>query len=608
MGHAPDIKIEKMPRHHADYTAGSHTQHAATWPRSERQHFGHTSLETVVAFIALNLCALPGLHHIGNVVDEGLGRWSGNPVARGMCLGQVEIIQFVQASIDLWFGTHIAHGSQGFAVAAQRPGQDAVKGRVMVAQPVAQPARLLMSKLGKAVIACLVIGGRVCLTVTHENQFTHVASFRGYRGVMGDHGPDRKARLDACNLAWFNRVMKTIPVDPARFLYDLTALRRIGGDSASMGVRRRAFSSEDLAARDWLAARMTAAGLAAHFDPVGNLFGLAEGRSLLLGSHTDTQPEGGWLDGALGVVAALEIARAARESGGPAISVVSFQDEEGRFGALTGSSVWAGKLDLAAADGLVASDGLSFAQARAQLGGRVGTFVDPAQFSAFLEMHIEQGPVLDQAGEAIGVVTGIVGLRQMQITIKGQQNHAGTTPMAHRRDAFSVAANIATALPDRFANIVTPQSVWTIGQIALHPGAASVVPGRATFSLQWRDIDGDRLDRMEAAIMALLADEATRSGCEITATRLRHDLSPMPMDAGLQAILAQSAEAVVPGRWRHMPSGALHDASNVAALMPVGMVFVPSIEGISHAFEEDTAAADLVAGLAVLADAAARIG
>lgn len=425
---------------------------------------------------------------------------------------------------------------------------------------------------------------------------------------MGDHGPDRKARLDASHRACFNKAMTHIPVDPARFLADLHALRAIGGDSASKGVRRRAFSAEDLAARDWLAEKMAAAGLVAQFDPVGNLFGLAEGRSLLLGSHSDTQPEGGWLDGALGVVAALEIARASREAGGPPLSVVNFQDEEGRFGALTGSSVWAGKLPLAAADALIATDGQSFTDARAQLGARAGDFIDPARFSAFLEMHIEQGPVLDLAGEAIGVVTGIVGLRQVQVTITGQQNHAGTTPMAHRRDAFTVAARIATALPERFANIVTPQSVWTIGQIALHPGAASVVPGRASFSLQWRDIDSDRLDRMEATIMGLLDDIAADTGCEIAAARLRHDLSPMPMDRNLQASLAQAAQAVAPGRWRVMPSGALHDASNVAALMPVGMVFVPSIGGISHAFDEDTDEADLITGLQVLADAAARIG
>ncbi|MDG3041299.1 hydantoinase/carbamoylase family amidase [Roseicyclus marinus] len=402
--------------------------------------------------------------------------------------------------------------------------------------------------------------------------------------------------------------MSKIPVDPARFLSDLHQLRRFGGDEATKGVRRRALTEADIAARDWLAERMREAGLEARIDPLGNVFGLAEGRSLLLGSHSDTQPEGGWLDGALGVIAALEIARAAREAGGPPISVVSFEDEEGRFGALTGSSVWAGKLSLEDADRLVATDGTGFAQARAGLGERVGDFVDPARFSGFLEMHIEQGPVLDQAEEAIGVVTGIVGLRQVQVTVRGQQNHAGTTPMAHRKDAFTVAARIATALPDRFANIVTPQSVWTIGHIVLHPGASSVVPGRAEFSLQWRDIDADRLDRMEAAIMGLLQDVAAESGCAVTTERLRHDLAPMPMDPGMQAALSAAAEAVAPGRWRAMPSGALHDASNLAGLMPVGMLFVPSIGGISHDFAEDTAEADLVTGLQVLAEAAARLG
>ncbi|MEQ8365531.1 MAG: M20/M25/M40 family metallo-hydrolase, partial [Roseicyclus sp.] len=218
--------------------------------------------------------------------------------------------------------------------------------------------------------------------------------------------------------------MSQIPVDPARFLADLHTLRGFGRDGP--GVRRRAFTDADLAARDWLAGRMADAGLTPQFDPVGNLFGLAPGRSLLLGSHSDTQPEGGWLDGALGVISALEVARASRESGGPAISVVSFQDEEGRFGALTGSSVWSGKLPLETADGLSATDGTVFADARATLGDRAKGFVDPGLFSAYVEMHIEQGPVLDQAGEAIGVVTAIVGLRQVQVTVTGQQNHAGT--------------------------------------------------------------------------------------------------------------------------------------------------------------------------------------
>lgn len=399
--------------------------------------------------------------------------------------------------------------------------------------------------------------------------------------------------------------MDHIPVDPARFLADLHALRQFGKDGP--GVRRVAFSDPDLAARDWLATRITQAGLEAQFDPVGNLFGLAPERSLLLGSHSDSQPEGGWLDGALGVIAGLEVARASREAGGPPISVVSFQDEEGRFGALTGSSIWSGKLDLAEADGLVAADGTRFADARARLGDRAAGFIDPARFTGFVEMHIEQGPTLDQAHEAIGVVTSIVGSRQYQITVQGQQNHAGTTPMAMRRDAFTTLTRIVAALEDRFANIITPRTVWTIGQVRLEPNAPSIVPGRAIFTLQWRDESADRLERMEHVINAVLDDARDMSGCAITAERWRQTLDPTPMDAVFQSVLSEAAQHVAPERWRAMPSGALHDASNIAALMPVGMVFVPSIDGISHAFEEDTDEDDLVTGLKVLAQAARRL-
>lgn len=399
--------------------------------------------------------------------------------------------------------------------------------------------------------------------------------------------------------------MDHIPVDPARFLADLHALRQFGKDCP--GVRRVAFSDPDLAARDWLATRITQAGLEAQFDPVGNLFGLAPERSLLLGSHSDSQPEGGWLDGALGVIAGLEVARASREAGGPPISVVSFQDEEGRFGALTGSSIWSGKLDLAEADGLVAADGTRFADARARLGDRAAGFIDPARFTGFVEMHIEQGPTLDQAHEAIGVVTSIVGSRQYQITVQGQQNHAGTTPMAMRRDAFTTLTRIVAALEDRFANIITPRTVWTIGQVRLEPNAPSIVPGRAIFTLQWRDENADRLERMEHVINAVLDDARDTSGCTITAERWRQTLDPTPMDAVFQSVLSEAAQYVAPERWRAMPSGALHDASNIAALMPVGMVFVPSIDGISHAFEEDTDEDDLVTGLKVLAQAARRL-
>lgn len=392
-------------------------------------------------------------------------------------------------------------------------------------------------------------------------------------------------------------------VDAERFLADLHHLRTFGASGVGKGVVRPAYTAPDIAARDWLAGRIKEAGLQPHFDAMGNLFGLAEGPSLLLGSHSDSQPTGGWLDGALGVVAALEVARAARESGGPAISVVSFQDEEGRFGVTTGSAVWTGGLSLGDADQLRDHEDIALHDARAALGARVGGDVDPARFTGFIELHIEQGPTLDVAGEQIGVVTDIVGIRDQVITLRGQQNHAGTTPMALRRDAFQGLSAFNTRLNDRLRNVVTPQTVWTIGHVAVGPNASSIVPGTVRFSMQWRDGDAHRLERMQAVILEVLDEVAHERQLEVEMGPLL-GLEPVAMDRGLRARLEAGAEEIAPGKWRAMPSGALHDATNVARVLPVAMVFVPSINGISHAFEEDTREGDLVAGLHVLARAA----
>ncbi len=391
-----------------------------------------------------------------------------------------------------------------------------------------------------------------------------------------------------------------------RFLADLHSLRSFGAAGTGKGVKRRAFSEADIAARKWLASRMEEAGLEVHFDPLGNLFGLGGERSLLIGSHSDSQPEGGWLDGALGVVAGLEIARAAKEAGAPPVSVVSFQDEEGRFGVLTGSEVWAGKLDLAEADTFTDEAGLTLAEARRRMADVAGDFLPQGRFSGFLEMHIEQGPALDQGAGRIGVVTDIVGIRDMRISFTGQQNHAGTTPMALRADAFQELSAFNTVLNDRFANVVTPQTVWTIGHVALHPNAASVVPGQVTFSMQWRDGDAERLGRMAAIIRETAEEVAAARGMSVSLGPVM-GIEPQAMHPQMQAALADSAGALAPGEWQKMPSGALHDAANLAPLMPTGMLFVPSIGGISHDFAEDTAEADLVLGLQVLARAAASL-
>ena len=396
-------------------------------------------------------------------------------------------------------------------------------------------------------------------------------------------------------------------INAERFLEDLHTLRSFGASGVGKGVVRPAYSNADILARRWLSDRFVDAGLCVEIDDMGNQFGLADGPSLLIGSHSDSQPEGGWLDGALGVIAALEVARCCREAGGPAISVVSFQDEEGRFGVTTGSAVWAGHLTLAQADVLTDHAGVTLAEARRALADMVTGPVDPDQFTGFIELHIEQGPALDQSGEQIGVVTDIVGIRDMKVTFEGQQNHAGTTPMHLRRDAFQAVSAFNVLLNDRLQKVVTPSSVWTIGHLSLHPNASSIVPGKAVFGMQWRDGDANRLARMEQIIWDTAQDVAKDRGMALEFGQML-GLEPVAMNVDLRAALVRAAQEVAPGKWREMPSGALHDATNVSRLMPVAMLFVPSIDGISHAFAEDTDEADLVAGVEVLAKAVEYLG
>ena len=395
-------------------------------------------------------------------------------------------------------------------------------------------------------------------------------------------------------------------VDPARFIKDLHKLRSFGASGVGKGVVRPAYSDADVAARRWLIEQMQAAGLSVEVDAMGNVFGLAQGPSLLLGSHSDSQPEGGWLDGALGVIAGLEIARASKARGGPAVSVVSFQDEEGRFGVTTGSAVWSGHLTLDAAEAMTDRDGVSLGAARRSMSDLVTGSIDAQRFTGFIELHIEQGQVLETAGQQIGVVSDIVGIRDMKITFEGQQNHAGTTPMYLRRDAFQALGAFNALLNDRFRNVVTPQTVWTVGHVSLHPNASSIVPGRATFSMQWRDADADRLVRMEEIIRQTAHEIAEAHEVALTFGQML-GLQPVKTDDRLRQTLSDAAQVIAPDGWRLMPSGALHDATNVSRVLPVAMLFVPSIGGLSHVFEEDTQESDLIAGLHVLDMAVQRL-
>ncbi|MBL4740768.1 MAG: M20/M25/M40 family metallo-hydrolase, partial [Sneathiella sp.] len=246
--------------------------------------------------------------------------------------------------------------------------------------------------------------------------------------------------------------------------------------------------------------------------------------------------------------------------------------------------------------------GVTFGEARRSMSHLCQTeFVSPDLFSGFIEAHIEQGPVLDRHEESIGVVENIVGIRSQVYCFLGEQNHAGTTPMGQRIDAFQGLVRFTTELNKRFSEIVTADTVWTIGHVALHPNASSTIPGRVEFSIQWRDADEERLDRMKTILEEVAQELGASSGLKIESSAYAAIL-PTKMDTKLMGWIERAAQDLVPeGKWRKMPSGALHDAANLFHLMPVAMLFVPSKGGISHDFAEDTAHEHLVLGAQVLA-------
>lgn len=401
-------------------------------------------------------------------------------------------------------------------------------------------------------------------------------------------------------------------INPDRMLSDLDMLRSIGAQGS--GVVRPAFSAKDMEARHWLAERFIDAGLEASIDGVGNVFGRSRnaGKALLVGSHSDTQPTGGWLDGALGVIYALEVVRALAEDPATsrlAVDAISFQDEESRFLGCLGSRSFVGDLSPEQESVAVDRDGVTLADALAAAGLTAAPRLraDPARYVGFLEAHIEQGPQLEDDAQRIGVVTTIVGVRGLRVAFRGQQNHAGTTMMSRRRDAAAALFDFASAVNREFPNVAGARSVWTMGRVRIEPNATSIVPGYADLDLQFRDADDAVLDRFEALAERLVVEANARGGVQVALQRARASIMPTQMDAALRRHLAAAAEHHAPGQWVEMPSGAFHDAGIVSARLPAAMLFIPSIGGISHDFAEDSRREDIALGCRVLADAAASI-
>ena len=393
-------------------------------------------------------------------------------------------------------------------------------------------------------------------------------------------------------------------IDGDRLLRDLYAVREIG--KYKTGVHRPTFSPQDVAARHWLSGRLAEAGLEASIDGIGNVYGLdpRPGRKLLTGSHVETQNRAGWLDGILGVVYGLEVARAL----GSGIDVAAWADEEGHFGSFIGSRSFCGLLTDQEMDVCANRDsGLSLRDALRQAGfsGRPRRKIDVARYRGYLEAHIEQGADLEDHHLRIGIVTAIVGSRRYGIEFKGMQNHAGTTRMAIRRDAGVALVKFLAAIEEQFPKIAGPRTVWTAGDIKLDPGAPSIVPGGAELVFQFRDTDPATLDTLDTTLNALL-EEANRGPCAAT-VMYRSMTAPSAMDPGFQKALAAAAQRHAPGLHQPMPSGAGHDAQILSQVVPAGMLFVPSIGGISHHHAENTRDEDIVLGCQVYADAAAAI-
>jgi N-carbamoyl-L-amino-acid hydrolase len=333
-------------------------------------------------------------------------------------------------------------------------------------------------------------------------------------------------------------------------------------------------------------------------------------RAVLIGSHTDTVPNGGWLDGSLGVIYGLEVARSLKESGrlgNVGVDVVSFMDEEGTYLAEYGCRIFCGEdVTAEAADARnQAGESLTAAVAASGVLSNPPACLDRQRHVAYLEAHIEQGPRLEAERLQIGVVTGIVGIRTYRIVLHGRADHAGTTPMTMRSDAGSAALKFGAALTEEFRKIAAPDSVWNVGNAVFKPGVANVVPSEVRIAMQFRDASADVLDRLEAAAERILAEAATAFGATFEMTCILR-IAPTPMDAGLGVVIENAARAVG-APYVRMPSGAGHDAMIMARHLRTAMFFVPSIGGRSHHVSENTSDTDIVTGANVMLASAAAV-
>src|SRR6202046_1100598 len=408
-----------------------------------------------------------------------------------------------------------------------------------------------------------------------------------------------------------------MPVDPLRAIANLQELRALTADD--FGAQRVAWTPTWLKARVWFEDKLKGLPVEHHYDAAGNSWTTLEGesdRALILGSHLDSVPNGGWLDGCLGVLASLEVLRALAEDfhGTPPITIrlVDWADEEGaRFGrSLFGSSAFAGTHTIQADRGRTDRDGIRLEDALRQCHvdvDRIGDAgVQRGQAGAYLELHIEQGPVLEKLNLPLGVVLGTKGVERHGITFHGQEAHSGSTPMNARRDALAAAAKLALEI----RNIARkhPDAVCTMGSLKTFPGIVTAVVGRCEATLDQRDLDAAILAGMFREAREASERFAVEEGCTVEWSKI-WNIEPVPFHPELIECCEQAVRETS-GTAHRLPSGPLHDAAEVArAGIPTVMMFVQSLRGISHNKIEDTREKHLemsVQALDRLADKAAR--
>ena len=369
----------------------------------------------------------------------------------------------------------------------------------------------------------------------------------------------------------------------------IEALSRFGRNPDGRGITRSCWSPAHEQARAWLLQRMKEGGLSTWVDEAGNTFGRLGngGPAVLTGSHIDTVPNGGPLDGALGVLAGLECLQTIHESGLRVrlpLMMAAWSDEEGRYAGLFGSKAFAGKLDAKDIPNLRSADGERLVDAMARAGFNAydapKARCNPKTIAAYVELHIEQGPHLEAAKIPIGVVQGIVGNRRNWVTFTGQADHAGTTPMAWRRDAFMAAAEYAINARKLIVTKGSGRSVTNFGRVEVGPGVSNIVPDRCVLLHEMRELDSRILNRLERQCLALAKSVARKWKLKVSVEPISRSQPARCAPRVMRAV--ETAATGLKLKVKHMPSGAGHDAQNLALVTESGMLFIPSMGGRSH--------------------------